>query len=246
MSRQDDILRFYELLDSLAMRLGGPLRLSECHGRLGWPQRGVYFFFEAGETRCTNSKGGRIVRVGTHALKEGSATTLWNRLSQHRGAGRTDGGNHRGSIFRLLVGTALKARDGNDEPASWGIGSDPGKAAEHLGLPRTQVKEAEQALEAQVSRYIGEMPFLFVAIEDVAGPSSDRGVIERNAIALLSNFGRTPVDPPSDSWLGLHCDRTRVRESGLWNNNHVDETHDPAFMDLLSRYVERTRSVNPV
>jgi hypothetical protein len=170
---------------------------------------------------------------------------LWNRLSQHRGAGRTEGGNHRGSIFRLLVGTALKAKDGNSEPASWGIGSDPGKAAEQLGLPRAHVKESEQALEAQVSRHIGRMPFLFVAVEDAAGPSSDRGVIERNAIALLSNCGRTLVDTPSDSWLGRHCDRPRVRESGLWNNNHVDETHDPAFLDLLAHYVDRTRPVNP-
>jgi hypothetical protein len=48
-----------------------------------------------------------IVRVGTHALETGSQTTLWKRLSQHRGQARSGSGNHRGSIFRLIVGTAL-------------------------------------------------------------------------------------------------------------------------------------------
>jgi hypothetical protein len=55
----------------------------------------VYFFREAGETRCDSGNGPRIVRVGTHALKAGSSTKLWTRLSQHRGKS-AGGGNHRG------------------------------------------------------------------------------------------------------------------------------------------------------
>ena len=62
-----------------------------------------------------------------------------------------------------------------------------------------------------------------------------RGVIERNAIALLSNYNSPaqPLDPPSLTWLGLHADRGSVRLSGLWNVNHVTETYDPIFLDLL-------------
>jgi hypothetical protein len=33
------------------------------------------------------------------ALKTGSGTKLWTRLSQHKGGPTTGGGNHRGSIF---------------------------------------------------------------------------------------------------------------------------------------------------
>ena len=71
---------------------------------MDWPKRGVYFFFKPGETRRDGTP--RVVRVGTHALKTGSGTSLWDRLSKHRGnlAGRSPGaGNHRGSIFRLHV-----------------------------------------------------------------------------------------------------------------------------------------------
>ena len=74
---------------------------------MDWPRRGVYFFFEPGESRSLSGTGSRIVRLGTHALANGSRSTLWQRLSQHRGNAKGDGGNHRGSIFRLLVGVAL-------------------------------------------------------------------------------------------------------------------------------------------
>ena len=107
MSRFADMQRLYGILYDLRKRLGGHC-LKECHGRTSWPQRGVYFFFEDGELRSTSGPGPRVVRVGTHAITEKSTTTLWARLSQHRGPARTGAGNHRGSIFRLLVGEALK------------------------------------------------------------------------------------------------------------------------------------------
>ena len=119
-------VRFYELLSSLAASLGGYRRLAECSGRMDWPQRGVYFFFEPGESRSPLVTGSRVVRVGTHTLKDGSRSTLWQRLSQHRGNAKGDGGNHRGSIFRLLVGVALARRGDCPLPPSWGVCSDPG------------------------------------------------------------------------------------------------------------------------
>ena len=101
--RLDYLVRFYTLLDRLENKVGGRRRLSTCHGRIDWPQRGIYFFMEDGESRTHTGKGSRIVRVGTHALVSGSQTTLWRRLSQHKGQEKSGGGNHRGSIFRLLV-----------------------------------------------------------------------------------------------------------------------------------------------
>lgn len=222
MNRVDDLARFYELLDQLASDLGGPARLVDCHGRMDWPERGVYFFFEANESRSDSGTGPRVVRVGTHALTEKSRTTLWNRLSQHRGT-RALGGNHRGSIFRLLVGTALMQRDTALSCLSWGMGSS---------APR-QTRDMETHVERAVSEHIGQMPFLWLAVDDPPGGNSLRGHIERNAIALLSNREKAPLDPPSPAWLGLDCPREKVRTSGLWNQNHVDEAYDPTFLDTL-------------
>ena len=224
--------RFYELIDSLDQAVGVARTLSDCTGKLNWPSRGIYFFTEAGENRKHTGVGPRIVRVGTHALKEGSRTSLWNRLSQHRGQVRSGGGNHRGSIFRLIVGTALIAKHGYNVP-TW---DDRKSSAPH------DVRAAELVLEGEVSNTICAMPFLWFGIDDEPGNESVRGYIERNAIALLSNFGKEPIDPPSTTWLGHYCNRERVRTSGLWNSNHVDETYDPKFLDELQARIEASGS----
>ena len=229
MSRLDDLKWFYSLLFVLEGRLAGARHLANCSGRLSWPKRGVYFFMEPGEARTHSGTGPRITRVGTHALKPRSRATLWRRLYQHQGVARTGGGNHRGSVFRLIVGTALIERDAID-CSSW---DDRRSSA-----PR-EILEREHLLECVVSQVIGNMPFLWLSIEDEPGPQSLRGFIERNAIALLSNYGKPPIDPPSGSWLGSYCTRQKVRTSGLWNSNHVDESYDPAFLDTLASLIDR-------
>lgn len=230
-ARREHLAIFYELLTELEGKVGGARCLKHCSGRLDWPLRGVYFFREPGELRSGSGRVPRIVRVGTHALKAGSRTRLWNRLSQHKGAQASGRGNHRGSIFRLLVGSAIMQRDQLDYP-TWGSGSSAAR----------EIRESEGPLETQVSHAISEMPFLWLGIEDAPGPDSLRGYIERNSIALLSNFGRHPIDPPSREWLGHHSNRERVRVSGLWNQNHVDEAYDPEFLGTLSRLVKAMRS----
>jgi hypothetical protein len=73
---------------------------------------------------------------------------------------------------------------------------------------------------------------------DEPRPTSVRGVIERNSMGLLSNYRRPVLDPASPNWLGSYCDRERVPGSGLWNNNHVDEGYDPAFLDVLESHAK--------
>jgi hypothetical protein len=76
MSRIEDLNRFYDLLDDLRERIGGCRYLRDCTGKSGWPKRGVYFFFESGETR-DDGRTWRVTRVGTHAISSNAATTLW-------------------------------------------------------------------------------------------------------------------------------------------------------------------------
>jgi hypothetical protein len=225
--RKRHVEAFYALLDGLADKACGPWLLRDCTGRDGWPSHGVYFFFEPGEERGSGRP--RVVRVGTHALRGTSRATLWQRLAQHRGT-RAGGGNHRGSIFRHHVGTALIARDENDAGllTAWSTSS------------RTQEwTVAESGVEHRVSDYIGRMPFLWLSVPTNADGTSLRGYVERNSIALLSNAGH-PVDLPSRGWLGRHAISSKVRKSGLWNVNHVEETYDPEFLGLMTTLVERT------
>ena len=89
------------------------------------------------------------------------------------------------------------------------------------------------AIEQAVSKTIGDMPFLWLGVDGPPGAESQRGYIERNTISLLSNWNKSPLDAPSQGWLGNHSDRERVRDSGLWNSNHVGEEYDPDFLDTL-------------
>jgi hypothetical protein len=103
------------------------------------------------------------------------------------------------------------------------------------------VGQGEAALESAVSLYIGQMPFLFLAVDDPPGPSSQRAFIERNSIALLSNYARPALDAPSPGWLGRRCTRDLVPQSGLWNTLHVDAAYDPSFMDSMRTCMEEMR-----
>lgn len=238
MSRLEDLVRLYSLLDHLESNLGGKRTLDHLGTPRDWPGRGVYFFFEPGEHRSDSGTGLRLVRIGTHALGEGAKSTLHQRLRQHGGSS-AGGGNHRGSIFRLLIGEALLARDDVPPCSSWGVKGDIGKAAAALERSRSELSANEEPVELSVSAYIRSMPFLWLPIDDEPGPESLRGLIERNTIALVSNFDRPALDKPSDSWLGHLSGREKVRRSGLWNQRHVDEDYDPDFLEVLEELVSR-------
>lgn len=219
--------RFYSLLIRLEAMPPQGRPLKEQTGRSLWPERGVYFFREPGEFRAVPPHLPRVVRVGTHAVSKGSQSRLWGRLRTHRG-GRAGGGNHRGSVFRLHVGDAILARDKPLLP-TWGKDKSAARS----------VRAREAFLEKRVSEYIGGMSVLWVDVPDEPGPNSQRSIIEKNAIALLSNHFN-PVDPSSQNWLGRFSPREDIRRSALWNLDYVDGEYDPAFLDLLEQCVVRT------
>ncbi|ELZ88110.1 hypothetical protein C452_15110 [Haloferax volcanii JCM 10717] len=98
-------------------------------------------------------------------------------------------------------------------------------------------------MERRVSEYLRDLPFLWLNVDDEPSAESQRAFIERNTIALLSNYHREAVDPRSGDWLGHHSRSKKIRKSGLWNVNHVDEDYDAEFLDDLSKAIENTEAV---
>ncbi|WP_436909044.1 hypothetical protein [Halosimplex marinum] len=232
MTRDTDLDRFYDLLADLEAAVDGMQYLRDCDGYMDWPERGVYFFFSPEEARAGGQR--RLTRIGTHAVSSGSGTSLWDRLRTHRGINSgtfAGGGNHRGSVFRKRVGEAMRTRDGLAEVyPEWGEGSSADR----------EIRLKETGLERRVTEYIGDLPCLWLDVNDEPGPESDRAYIERNAIALVSNYRTDPLDRRTGDWLGMYSPAPAIRRSGLWNINHVDESYDPAFLDLFEERVAET------
>jgi hypothetical protein len=130
------------------------------------------------------------------------------------------GGDHRGSIFRRHVGSALLAT------GSWPVDVQNSWLRQRAA---SNEKAAEEPLERAVTACIGAMPLLWLAVPD----RSQRHTIESSAIALLSQLAGG-IDPASPDWLGRHATNLKVRTSGLWNSNHVNDLYQPSFLDDMT------------
>jgi len=219
------VSRFYRMMRLLWLEQRGGRTFCDSNGKMEWPRRGLYFITEM-PGGLAHGTMPRIVRVGTHAVSAGSRTTLWDRLSTHRGT-QAGGGSHRSSIFRSHVGHAIMNKGGQSAwPQTWSQGQS---------APRT-VRDGETQLEALVSNTIGQMRVLWLDVPDDAGPGSDRAYLERNTIGLLSRANL--LTPHRDAnWLGLFSSDWRICVSGLWNLNHVFTRPNGDFLDRLSEYI---------
>lgn len=226
--RDADVLdQLYELLALLpSYRLPALFRR-----QMYLPRRGLYFFLDPTEKRFLSAST-RIVRVGTHAVSQGSASTLRSRLRAHYGVD-AGGGNHRASIFRSHVGAAIISKRGiNMLYPFW----------QERSVNR-DILESERPLEEEVSEYLRDLDVKIIAIDDTPGPRSDRAYLERTTIALLASVGRL-IDPPTDSWLGQNSPNHVIKRAGLWNVDHVGRAiHGPSAIDLLGYFVEATLGV---
>lgn len=222
MARLDDLETFYELMEELEEDTGGRRRLGDCDPTKDRSDGGVYFFFEKGERRSGSGKGKRVVRGG-------KCVSYSDRISRKHKGPAAD--TLRGSVFRRWVHNAMYRKYRRKRFADW-----PDIEEE------TSLQRMIDALSADQKRRLGRltsehmwpMRLLFLPISN----ESDRRYIEKNAITLLSEYRKNPIDPPSRRWLGRHSCSERIRCSGLWNSDHVSNGYDPEFLDRLEEYVD--------
>jgi hypothetical protein len=105
-------------------------------------------------------------------------------------------------------------------------------------------RAAEAVWETRVSEYIGGMSVFWIDVPDEPGPQSERSLIERNSIALLSNK-YAPIDKASSGWLGHFSPRQEIRDSARWNLKHVADECDSSFLEKLGLFVAITCQGEP-
>lgn len=222
MSRRKDLKRFYKLMNTLKKKTGGRRKLGDCDPTTDPKIGGVYFFFEKGERRTGSGKGKRVVRVG-------KCQRYRHRISrQHKGP-RDE--MVRGSVFRRWIHNALFLRDRKRVFAGF-----PDITQMNLtGMLKALNRGQQRRLAKATSEHMWPMDFLFVPIRG----EECRRYIEKNAIALLSEYNKKAIDPASKGWLGRHSASERIKRSGLWNNNHVANAYEPEFIDRLEEYADQ-------
>ena len=228
--RLNQINTFYNLLQQIELKfpkrsLGELLNL-----RRNIPTQGVYFFFDQFEIRDQYIQE-RVVRIGTHAAQANSKATIKQRIAQHKGPENLYG-QHRNSVFRELVGYALINKN-NLNFNHWGVRKE--KSNKH-------VISVEREFEKEISLYLRSLKFTILEIPGDASKDNDRAFIERNTIALLSNYERTVIDAPSCNWLGKHTGKDKIIHSGLWNSNYVDiKSVESDYFDKMKFYIEKMK-----
>lgn len=169
----------------------------------GIPNNGVYIIFEKGETAHSVD---RIVRIGIN-VGQGN---LHQRLSEHYEIMNKDR-----SIFRKNIGLAIL----NDREDQF---IDKWKIDLTTHASRQENKElvnSEEILEVEkeVSQIIqGNFSFTVIKVDDRA----KRIKLES---ALISTVAQCKECGPSKEWLGLKSPKKKIRESGLWQEQHMSD-----------------------
>lgn len=154
------------------------------------------------------SEGERIVYVDTHKAEAG----LYTRLRKHFGTRNSSRAWRRTSDLRLVVGGAILNRDQDPRIQEW---------ADRQG-------ERMRDVESLVTDYLHSSFAIRALLVDSLEERLD---LQRALIATLSaNPEMTP------DWLGLFAISSRIRESGLWNSDHVG-AKERVDLDRLSRLV---------
>lgn len=247
MARGQKIERFYRAVDRLAEGVGGRRRLGDCTGYQDWPDEGLYFLFSSEETRMWSDQP-RLVGV-VAAPGPGGRGTLWDELRSHRGSksGRyAGGGNHRDSPLRREVGKAIVEREGlHEDYPDWGSWASESRP----------IREAEHDLETAVSDYLRDLTVVALDVPEggellpatgisKGGARAENDVescrrawLAKNAVALISNYAASGIDPRGD-WLGAHSPDDAVAESGFWAWEHVDAAPDHGFLDAFEACID--------
>lgn len=165
------------------------------------PANGLYILFERGERA---HRGDRIVRIGTHT----GDGNLRKRLREHFETEKKDR-----SIFRKNIGRAMLAAEGNPLLEEWNRDLTSRAARERFG---DQVDQAALGkVEARVSEYMRDR-FSFVVLE-----VSDRDDRLRLEQSLIGTVAHCPHCEPSREWLGNDSPVDAIKNSGLWQTQHL-------------------------
>lgn len=167
-------------------------------------KNGIYIIFEKSELQNNLN---RVVRIGTHT----GANRLFLRINEHY-----IGNDHRDSIFRKHLGRCFLTLDKRiDYIENWDLKikkrEDKAKNIEKINWA------LEEIYENRVTDYI-KSNFTFVIIPKL----TDERKRTRLEEGLIATFAQSDDKIISENWLGKYHPDNKIRNSGLWNIQHIN------------------------
>jgi len=166
------------------------------------PKNGIYILFERGEKF---NEYDRIVRVGTHT----GNNQLYSRLKQHFVKE-----NKNRSIFRKNIGRCFLNKEGSPYQSLWEL--DITSRVERERNLRLLDLEFEKQIEKKISNYIQtNLTFCVFQVDS----KEDRLFWESK---ITSTLAQSVEFKPSNNWLGNFSPKEKIRASGLWQVNELE------------------------
>jgi hypothetical protein len=202
----------------------------------GLPSNGIYFFYEQGEIWGHGDSKPRVVRVGTH--KDGNFRSriaehfLLNEAKMNFDASKSP--PHDRSIFRKNIGRVLLNKDNDSYLKIWGI--DFTTKANRINFCGLRDIAKERQIEEKITEILRKrFSFRFILIDSQAHRIGSGG-LESAVIGTLAHCIKCQ---PSSDWLGRQSPVQRIRESGLWLVQHLDNL--PMSEENLHVFTEAVR-----
>lgn len=230
-SSEDKCKWLHEQLENLPF-IKHPFELTEL------PKRGIYFFYEVGETWGHGEDKPRIARVGTHKSNNFRSRIKEHFLLNEKKMNFNDmkPAPHDRSIFRKNIGRTILNREEDQYLEIWN--KDLMSHANRLKYRSFRNIPKEKKVENEVTSILrANFSFKFIIIED----QSDRIGTKGLESSLIGTVARCELCKPSEDWFGNHSPVQKLRESGLWQVQHLsDEGIDDNDIDTISNAIEGT------
>jgi len=135
------------------------------------------------------------------------------------------------SIFRKNIGRALLSQNNDSFLDQWNIDLTKKKDREQYANQINMIKK----IEVEISHILREnFSFCVIPVEE----KDQRHFFESKIIATVAQCRECQ---PSKNWLGLNSPEKKIRESGLWNYQHI---HNATFSNeefgLLKQKILKT------
>ncbi|MCL4417807.1 MAG: hypothetical protein M1371_10250 [Actinobacteria bacterium] len=205
------------------------------------PDNGIYFFYENGEIWGHGGNKPRIVRVGTH--KDGN---FKSRIKGHYLLNETRMNfnslvppPHDTSIFRKNIGRVLLNMAGDEYLKIWDM--DFIKKTDRIKNAHLRDIDKEKKIESEVSRILREnFSFRFIIIENQQNRMGSAGLES----CLIGTIASCTYCKPSENWLGKYSPVDKIRESGLWQVQHLRASNiTDEEMEFLIKSIKKTKNV---